>query len=519
MMDPSSESCQFKPDIALLVNSPFNQPAWPKIGMSADEATELADSTAQYWLDLCTAIHSNTGCDVIIDNFPMLPWRPHGNLSVKIPGDYNRYLDGINRAISAIAPAYVHIHDVAALAAYHGIANWYDMKYWHHAKLPVSFECVIHYIKTAVRIIESLYGYNRKVLVLDLDNTLWGGVIGDDGLDGIKIGQGSPEGEAFYAFQNYLLQLKQRGVLLTVCSKNEVINAKTPFQEHPEMLLSLDDFACFIANWQPKTKNMLTIAKQMNLGLDSFVFVDDNPAERELMRAQLPEVLTIELGNDPVMYPVILDSYAAHENTRLTDEDMQRTSTYQQNAMRESLLESVTDYDAYLVSLEQRAVLGAFETSRLDRITQLINKTNQFNFTTERMTRAEVEALMTDDSHFTLFMQLADRFGDNGIVVIVYGTFHENGMRIDGWVMSCRVFKRGVEYLTCNHLVELAKAHGKRYLFGCYKPTKKNVIISGLYEELGFNMSSSDADGVTNWVLDIDTYKPLPNQITVVQEI
>ncbi|MGD9170774.1 MAG: HAD family hydrolase, partial [Candidatus Thiodiazotropha sp.] len=181
--------------------------------------------------------------------------------------------------------------------------------------------------------------------------------------------------------------------------------------------------------------------------------------------------------------------------------------------------DSVTDYDAYLLSLEQRAVLGAFEKSRLDRITQLINKTNQFNFTTERMTRAEVEALMTDDSHFTLFMQLADRFGDNGIVVIVYGTYHENGMRIDGWVMSCRVFKRGVEYLTCNHLVELAKAHGKRYLYGCYKPTEKNVIISELYGELGFNMSSSDVNGVTNWVLDIDTYKPLPNQITVVKEI
>jgi FkbH-like protein len=392
------------------------------------------------------------------------------------------------------------------MASNHGVSNWLDLKYWHHAKLPISLTHIIPYIKNTTAIIASLYGGTKKVLVLDLDNTLWGGVIGDDGLDGIKVGQGSPEGEAFYSFQKYIQQLKDRGVLLAVCSKNDDANARQPFEQHPEMHLKLDDFVSFIANWRAKPDNLIDIAKQLNLGLDSFVFVDDNPAERELMRTQLPDVLTIELNDNPADYARLLDEQNPFELTSLSSEDTIRTSQYKENLQRDSLKTSIADYDDYLKSLEQIAVISDFNEARLDRITQLINKTNQFNLTSIRKNRSEVEQLMADDDSFTCYIQLSDKFGDNGVIAIVYGSWGKDSLTIDGWLMSCRVLKRGVEKMTCNHLVKQAHLKNKKYIHGRYIPSAKNSMVKDLYPELGFELSATGKDQTTDWTLDLSTY-------------
>jgi FkbH-like protein len=514
MLDPDSATAKFQPDVVMLVNSPFNQPEWPELDTDATDVDSMIERTAEYWLGLCKAVHANTGCEVVFDNFPQLPWKPNGNLSAKLSIDKNNYISRLNHLIGQKAPSYVHINDVAWMSSHYGVSNWLDLKYWHHAKLPVSFDCIVPYIKNSSRIISSLYGSTRKVLVLDLDNTLWGGVIGDDGLESIKVGQGSPDGEAFLSFQKYIGQLKAHGVLLAVCSKNDDVAARLPFEKHPEMFLRIDDFVCFMANWEAKPDNLIEMSKNLNLGLDSFVFIDDNPAERELMRAQLPEVLTIELNDDPADYPSLIDKQSPFETTSFNDDDINRTSNYQENIKRETLKTSASDYNDYLKSLEQKAVICDFEDARLDRISQLINKTNQFNLTTLRKTRSEVESMMNDENHLSIYLQLSDKFGDNGIIAVVYGTWTDDALDLHGWLMSCRVLKRGVEHLTCNYLVEQARNMKKRFIRGTYIPTDRNSMVANLYSELGFDMIQELDDGTTKWVLDIDSYRPASHLIT-----
>lgn len=515
MLAPDSLVGNFKPDVVLVVNAPFSQPEWPDIRLSGAELESMLQRTAEYWLNLCNTLHANTGCEIIFDNFIQLPWKPNGNLAPKLDFDLNNYISHLNFKIAQAAPSFLHIHDVAWMAAHHGVSKWFDLKYWHHAKLPVSLNYLIYYIKNAAAIISSLYGGMKKVLVLDLDNTLWGGVIGDDGLDGIEVGQGTPAGEAFLSFQKYIRQLKDRGILLAVCSKNDEVNAKLPFEQHPEMYLKLDDFVCFIANWEPKPNNLLIMASKLNLGIDSFVFVDDSPAERDLMRTQLSDVVTIELNNDPASYPALIDEHSPFELTSLSNEDMERTNQYKENFNRESLLTTVSNYDDYLVSLEQHATILPFEEGRLDRITQLINKTNQFNLTTSRKNRTEVEAIMQDDKYFSAYVQLSDKFGNHGIISVIFGTWTDDALVIDGWLMSCRTLKRGVEKMTFNYLVEQVKINSRKHVIGTYIPTGRNTMVENLYSDLGFELLETSKTCVTKWALDIDLYTIAEHPITI----
>lgn len=515
MFDGNSVVSKFKPDVVVFISTSFTQPEWPNLKTDSDENKLMVERTVDYWLNLCASVHKSTGCEIIFDNFFQLPWRPNGNLSTRLNSDHNSYLANINMAMGNNAPSYVHISDVAWMSSYYGISNWIDLKYWYHAKLPVSFKCFVSYIKNTSGLIASLYGGTKKVLVLDLDNTLWGGTIGDDGINGIKIGQGTPAGEAFLSFQKYIHQLKERGVLLAVCSKNEEVNAKLPFESHPEMHLKLDDFTCFIANWDPKSDNLIDMASKLNLGIDSFVFVDDNPAERELMRMQLPEVLTIELDDEPSNYPQLIDAQSPFELTSFSEEDMSRSHQYKENFKRESLKATATSYNDYLASLEQHAFINKFEMSRLERITQLINKTNQFNLTTARLTNADVESLMLSDSNMTAYVSLKDKFGDNGVISVIYGRWETENLAIDGWLMSCRVFKRSVENIICDYIVELARTKGKKLIIGKFIPTEKNNIVKNLYAELGFELINTHIDGATTWSIDVDSYTLSNKPITV----
>ncbi len=518
MLDAASDSAAFRPDLAVFLTTPYNIADWPAVGDSQDSVQALVDRVCDHWLDLCQSFHAHTNCEIILNNQHLLPARVTGNLGSQLPWDQNNYLRRINAALGLRAPAYVHILDIDTLSSIHGVSKWFDPRFWHHSKQPVSFDCIVPLVRNLASIIGALYGRTAKCLVLDLDNTLWGGVVGDDGVEGLRIGEGDAEGEAFKAFQEYLLQLKRRGLLLAVCSKNEPENALAPFAQLPDMVLRRDDFVVFRANWDPKSEGLVEIAKQLNIGLDALVFVDDNPAERALVRQVLPEVKVVELSADPAEFPQLLDQSGWLELASLTDEDREKTEQYRRNMQRSEMQVQHSDYDSYLESLDQKAIIGEFAPQQLDRITQLINKTNQFNLTTQRLNRSEVEALMEDPDTLTACVRLADRFGDNGLISVLVGHREEAVLHVDLWLMSCRVFKRGVEYMLANHLFEKAFEMGVKSVIGTYRPTEKNRIVANLYADLGFEKCAAGEDGTSRWQLELKDYRPVPVSISLVED-
>jgi FkbH-like protein len=410
----------------------------------------------------------------------------------------------------------VDILALDAVAATDGIAAWHDPALWHRAKQEVHPSAAPCYGDHVARLLAAGLGRSSKALVLDLDNTLWGGVIGDDGLEGIKLGQGSALGEAFVAFQRYARDLSRRGIILAVCSKNDMANAVEPFEKHPEMVLKRSDIACFVANWTDKAANIRDIAAQLNIGLDSLVFADDNPAERAIVRRELPMVAVPELPEDPTLWPATLAAAGYFESLRLTKEDLERSGQYQANLQRSSLMASATDLEGYLRSLEMRAIWQRFDRVGQARIVQLINKTNQFNLTTRRVTDEDVAALIEDERALTLQIRLIDSFGDNGIIAIVIGLFQPGtrDIRIDTWLMSCRVLGRRMEETTLNLIVQQARTLGCERLIGVYRPTAKNAMVRDHYPRLGFApIGIPDGDGVAEYVLALDGWTELPTTI------
>jgi FkbH-like protein len=397
-------------------------------------------------------------------------------------------------------------------AARDGLASWYDPALWHRAKQEIHPTAAPLYGDLVGRLLAAAQGRASKCLVLDLDNTLWGGVIGDDGIAGIKLGQGSAVGEAYSAFQRYARDLGQRGIILAVCSKNDEANALEPFANHPEMVLKRDDIACFVANWTDKAANLRQIASRLNIGLDSLVFVDDNPAERAIVRRELPMVAVPELPEDPTLYGACIADAGYFEALRITAEDLSRAARYQDNLRRETLATSATDIAGYLRSLEMRAVWSRFDQLGQARIVQLINKTNQFNLTTRRVTDAQVAALIGDPRALTLQIRLLDQFGDNGIVAIVVGAPEGDAIRLSTWLMSCRVLGRGMEEETLNLIVAEAQRLGARRLIGEYRATAKNGMVREHYQRLGFALLGEN-DGATEWELSLDGWTKRPTYI------
>jgi FkbH-like protein len=372
-------------------------------------------------------------------------------------------------------------------------------------------------VRNVAQIIAALKGRAAKCLVVDLDNTLWGGVVGDDGPERLVIGEGDARGEAYAAFQRYILRLKERGVMLAVASKNDESDALEPFRSRPEMILRRDDFLAFQASWRPKSESISEIARELNIGLDAIVFVDDNPAEREQVRQALSEVRVLELGDDPTDYPMLLDQSGWFDTVVLSTEDRVRSTMYRSDVPRLQMRSNVTDYTEYLRSLNQRAVIAPFEERFLDRITQLTNKTNQFNLTTRRLSRSRLAEMMTSDSWLTAYVRLSDRFGDNGLISVLAARSEGTDLWIDLWLMSCRVFNRGVERHLCNHVVAAARADGYRRIHGLYIPTAKNGIVKELYTELGFE-PLEPLDGNGHWVLDVVGFRPFETEVTTVND-
>ncbi|HEY8287689.1 MAG TPA: HAD-IIIC family phosphatase [Acetobacteraceae bacterium] len=442
-----------------------------------------------------------------------------GNNEHRLPGSRARFIVQLNQALRDMAEHEgVDILAVDDRAARDGIGKWHDPGLWHRSKQEIAPPAGPLYGDLVGRWLAAKQGRSFKCLVLDLDNTLWGGVIGDDGMEGIALGQGSALGEAYVAFQDYARELARRGVILAVCSKNDEANALEPFEQHPDMVLRRADISSFVANWSDKAANIRAIAQELNIGLDALVFVDDNPFERNLVRQELPMVAVPEVSDDPTGYPVALADAGYFEALSVTDEDRERTAQYQGNKARDALKSSVTDLPAYLRGLEMQLVWKRFDRIGQQRIVQLINKSNQFNLTTRRYTDEDVLAVMEDQDAFGLQLRLLDRFGDNGVIAIIVGRRQpDNDLLIDTWLMSCRVLGRQVEPTTLNLIAQEAAKLGARRLVGEYIPTKKNGMVKGHYTRLGFTLMETDENGASRAVLDLRGYRPAETFIHVVE--
>jgi len=470
----------------------------------ADAATATTRGVVGYLEALRNGVQSHSNAACIFQTFAPPPETVFGSLDRALPGTLRSLIDDINREVTGMARASgAVLLDVAGLAATVGLADWHNSQLWNMAKLPFSDELIPLYADHVARTIAAMRGKSGKVLVLDLDNTVWGGVIGDDGLEGIKVAQGDARGEAHLEVQRMALDLRQRGVVLAVCSKNTDELAREPFEKHPEMLLKLNHIAVFQANWGDKATNLRSIAAELSVGLDSLVFLDDNPVERDLVRQLAPEVKVPELPEDPAWYARTLAAGGYFESVAFAGEDLKRAKYYQDNARRASLQKQVGDLDAYLASLDMTITFQPFEATGRARIVQLINKSNQYNLTTRRYTEPEVSAAEQDPEVFTLQVRLADIFGDNGMISVVICRPDKQGVwQIDTWLMSCRVLGRRVEHMVLREILEHARAAGIHKLAGVYLPTERNKLVVDHYAKLGFTKVREEK-GATFWELTV----------------
>ncbi len=479
----------------------------------ADAAANAVLGATGYLAALREGIQKNCGAACIFQSFAPAPEAVFGSLDRALPGTMRWMLSEVNRGLAeqTLAAGDVLL-DVAGLAETVGLASWHDPQLWNLGKFPCAESVIPLYADHVARTLAAMRGKSRKVLVLDLDNTVWGGVIGDDGLEGIRVAQGDAVGEAHLAVQRMALDLRKRGIVLAVSSKNTDEVAREPFLKHPEMLLKLDHIAVFQANWNDKATNLQAIADELSVGIDSLVFLDDNPVERGLVRKLLPQVAVPELPEDAAGYARTLAAAGYFEAIAFAGEDLKRADFYQDNAKRISLQKQVGGVDAYLASLDMTITFQPFDATGRARIVQLINKSNQYNLTTRRYTDPEMLPAEEDPTVFTLQVRLADIFGDNGMISVVIcrpGEPGEPGVwEIDTWLMSCRVLGRKVEHMVLNHLVEHAKSRGIHTIVGRYLPTERNKLVVDHYAKLGFTKISEEDSGRTEWKLDVAEAKP-----------
>jgi FkbH-like protein len=446
-------------------------------------------------------------CPIIQNNFEAPFFRLMGN---KDAVDIHGRLYFINRlnelfgeyARSAEADGVsFYINDINYQAACYGLDKWSDPLAWHMYKYALSVQAIPTLSFNVANIIKSIYGKNKKGLVLDLDNTLWGGVVGDDGVDGIEIGQETNLGQVYLEFQNYVKQQKELGVILAVDSKNEKENAIAGL-EHPDGALKPDDFVAIKANWEPKSENFKAIANELTLLPESLVFVDDNPAEREIVTAQLKGVIA-PVMDSPENYIRTIDHSGVFEVTSFSEDDKKRNEMYMANKKRSELEESFADYGEYLKSLEMVAEIHPFEKMYYPRISQLTNKSNQFNLTTKRFSVDDIEAAADAEDTITVYGRLKDKFGDNGIVSLAVGRIKGDEAHIELWLMSCRVLKRDMEFAMMDSFVKMAKERGVKTIYGYYYPTAKNKMVKDFYTLQGFEKISEDSDGNAVYKLNV----------------
>jgi FkbH-like protein len=500
---PNSELEAFKPDILFIHTSNRNIAAFPELTDSAAAVDALLDQTFGKFAGMWDKLWETYACPIIQNNFEYPFWRLMGNKDASdIHGRVN-FITRLNLAFAQYAQTHdsFFINDINYLSADYGLEAWSDPFYWHMYKYALALPAIPRLASSVSNIIKSIYGKNKKAFALDLDNTLWGGVVGDDGAENLAIGQETSMGQVFGEFQEYIKAHKKLGVILNVISKNDMENALAGLN-HPEAILKPDDFILVKANWEPKSDNLATIGHELSLLPESFVFVDDNPAEREIVRLQLPDVPVPEMGK-PEHYIHAIDCSGYFEVTGLTQDDMSRVHMYRDNAERNKLRTAFADYGEYLRSLEMIAEINAFAPVYMSRIAQLTNKSNQFNLTARRYTQEEIEAAAADPKCITLYGKLSDKFGDNGVVAVAIGETDGDVCHIVLWLMSCRVLKRDMEFAMMDELARRCRERGVAILKGYYCPTAKNAMVRDFYDKQGFVLESEDERGNKTYVFQI----------------
>ena len=517
-MFPNPALEEFHPDILYIHTSNRNIEQYPSLEDDRTLVTQKLQAEYERFQALWEHLHAVYGCPVIQNNFEPPLYRLLGNRDASDHRGRWNYIQRLNQMFYEYADTHqdFYIHDICYEAADYGLERWSDPFYWNMYKYAMCVPAIPYTAFQLARIIKSIFGRNKKVLNLDLDNTLWGGVIGDDGPENIEIGQETSLGQTYAEFQDYLKQHKKLGVLLSVNSKNNEETALSGL-ERADSVLKREDFVAFRANWEPKSHNLYATAEELKLLPESFVFVDDNPAEREIVRQEVPGAAVPEITKVEE-YIRVLDRSGFFEVTNFSEDDLKRNEMYLANEQRNRMQKNFSDYGDYLRSLEMKARIGAFDPTYFSRIAQLTNKSNQFNLTTHRYSQSEIEQIAADPQYLTLCGRLEDKFGDNGVVSIVIGRKEKDVLHIELWLMSCRVLKRGMEYAMMDTLVKQCRDYGIRQIYGYFYPTAKNAMVKDFYALQGFEKLEEDADGNAKWSFRIPEQYTLKNQVITVME-
>lgn len=514
LLDTTSEVYNFKPDIILLYLATdklyeefLNEPLTARCGF----AEEIIGKLERYW----NLIASNACCRIIQPSLTEIQDNALGNYGTKIDSSFAYQIRKLNYLLQEKMATRKDVYpvDLLGIQIQLGEHTFYDPSLYYNAKMTISMDALPYVAKAVVDVIKAMNGTIKKCVICDLDNTLWGGVIGDDGMGGIEIGE-LGRGHAFTALQRWLKQLKECGIILAVCSKNNEDTAKEPFEKHEEMILHLSDISVFVANWDDKASNIKLIQQTLNIGMDSIVFLDDNPFERNLVRELIPDIEVPELPEDPALYLQFLQEQNYFEVASFTGVSSDRTAQYQAEFERKKLEQTFESIDDYLKSLEMVGEAKPFEQVRFARIAQLSQRSNQFNLRTIRYTEDEIAKIADNDHYLTLYYTLRDKFGDHGLVsVVILEKKSEKELFVDTWLMSCRVLKRGMEEYIVNKMIETAKANGFEELTAEYIPTPKNAMVKDIYKTFGFTEVKDN-----NYEIKIDEYAPKTNYIADSQQ-
>ncbi len=534
-MFDNPELVNFAPDMIYIHTSNRNITGYPGVTDQAEQIDALLEEQFEHFSVMWDKLAGQYHCPIIQNNFEYPFYRILGNQeAVYIQGRIS-FINRLNEKFYQYAREHNNffIHDINYAAAAYGLDKWSDPFYWHMYKYAMCMQAIPEFAYNLSNIIKSVFGKNKKSLVLDLDNTLWGGIVGDDGVENLEIGQETSMGQVYSEFQGYVKAQKNIGVMLNIASKNEYDNAVAGLN-HPDGILKPEDFILIKANWEPKSRNIVEIASEMDILTDSLVFVDDNPAEREIVSTQVQGVSVPAIGT-PEQYIRVLDHAGFFEVTKLSDDDTKRSEMYQANVKRKQQQQNFGDYREYLLSLDMKGTIKPFEAVYMARIAQLTNKSNQFNLTTRRYTQSDVEQFAGSSDYITRYGKLEDKFGDNGVVSVVIGrkgsmtdmSVYRTGERVTSasgndvlhlelWLMSCRVLKRDMESAMLDSVVEACKECGIRTIMGYYYPTAKNAMVKDFYDIMGFTKICEQEDGNTVWQFDIpDVYEKKNTVITV----
>lgn len=505
LLDSSSDLFSFDPEFIIIFQSTHKL---AELHSLSSEKEKVADNRLSFLSVVCdNPVLSEK--KIICFNYPEIDDTVFGSYANKIHSSLLYQVRKLNNGLMALADRYpnLFICDISSIQNKYGRDFMFSSNVYTSTEMVLSIDSLPFVASRVLDIICSIKGRFKKCLILDLDNTLWGGVIGDDGLDGIQLGHGLGIGKAFSEFQMWIKKLRERGIIICVASKNDEAIAREPFEKHPDMVLKLDDIAVFMANWETKVDNIRAIQGVLNIDFDSMVFVDDNPFERSIVRENIQGITVPELPEDPGDYLEYLYSLNLFETASFSVNDKNRTKQYQDEAQRISLAKTFTNESDFLQSLNMSSAVSGFTSFNIPRVAQLSQRSNQFNLRTIRYTEAEVAEIAKRQDIIDLSFTLEDKFGDNGLIaVVILRPIDKETLFVDTWLMSCRVLKRGMEYFTLNTIVERAKSAGYKRIIGEYLPTAKNKMVESHFPDLGFQ--KIEGQDTNRYILDINTYHP-----------